>query len=110
MQRRDLHCHVCGVTDTPEWRRGPDGDHTYRAPYIVCAEVLRAHAHDTYILSSIQSRLCNACGLHYAKALKKEKEAREKEGRKHSIDMLLNNQVCVCVYTRACPPLLVGAC
>jgi hypothetical protein len=35
--------------------------------------------------------------LHYAKALKKEKEAREKEGRKHSIDMLLNNQVCVCV-------------
>lgn len=39
-------------------------------------------------------RLCNACGLHYAKALKKEKEAREKEGRKHSIDMLLNNQVC----------------
>ncbi|ELR16490.1 GATA zinc finger domain containing protein [Acanthamoeba castellanii str. Neff] len=64
VQRRDLHCHVCGVTDTPEWRRGPDGDHT----------------------------LCNACGLHYAKALKKEKEAREKEGRKHSIDMLLNNQ------------------
>jgi len=63
VQRRDLHCHVCGATDTPEWRRGPEGDHT----------------------------LCNACGLHYAKALKKEKEAREKEGRKHSIDMLLNN-------------------
>jgi hypothetical protein len=64
VKRRDLHCHVCGVTDTPEWRRGPDGDHT----------------------------LCNACGLHYAKALKKEREAREKEGRKHSIDMLLNQQ------------------
>jgi hypothetical protein len=30
VQRRDLHCHVCGVTDTPEWRRGPDGDHTYK--------------------------------------------------------------------------------
>jgi len=51
--RRNLHCHACGVTETPEWRRGPDGDHT----------------------------LCNACGLHYAKALKKEKEEREKSAQ-----------------------------
>ena len=51
---------MCGVTETPEWRRGPAGDHT----------------------------LCNACGLHYAKSLKKQKK--EAEGRKHSIDMLLN--------------------
>eukprot|EP01103_Thecamoeba_quadrilineata_P009163 TRINITY_DN1887_c0_g1_i2.p1 TRINITY_DN1887_c0_g1~~TRINITY_DN1887_c0_g1_i2.p1 ORF type:complete len:305 (-),score=32.17 TRINITY_DN1887_c0_g1_i2:215-1129(-) len=57
---RNLYCHICFVRETPEWRRGPDGDHT----------------------------LCNACGLHYAKTQKKEKLARE--GRKHSIDMLLN--------------------
>ncbi|KAI7903276.1 GATA zinc finger-domain-containing protein [Cokeromyces recurvatus] len=36
-------CHSCNTTDTPEWRRGPDGART----------------------------LCNACGLHYAKLLKK---------------------------------------
>jgi hypothetical protein len=56
---RNLYCHICFVRETPEWRRGPDGDHT----------------------------LCNACGLHYAKNQKKEKLARE--GRKYSIDMLL---------------------
>jgi len=53
---------MCGVTETPEWRRGPAGDHT----------------------------LCNACGLHYAKSLKKQRK--EREGRKHSIEMLLNSQ------------------
>lgn len=58
--KRNLHCHMCGVTETPEWRRGPAGDHT----------------------------LCNACGLHYAKSLKKQRK--EREGRKHSIEMLLN--------------------
>ncbi|KAI9476132.1 MAG: hypothetical protein EXX96DRAFT_575891 [Benjaminiella poitrasii] len=36
-------CHSCNTTDTPEWRRGPDGART----------------------------LCNACGLHYAKLLRK---------------------------------------
>jgi len=45
---RNLHCHMCGVTETPEWRRGPAGDHT----------------------------LCNACGLHYAKSIKKQKKTR----------------------------------
>ncbi|EFA84076.1 STE20 family protein kinase [Heterostelium album PN500] len=56
--KRNLRCHFCHVTETPEWRRGPDGDHT----------------------------LCNACGLHYAKTLKKknkddqeEKERKERE-------------------------------
>ncbi|KAI9280142.1 GATA zinc finger-domain-containing protein [Umbelopsis sp. AD052] len=37
-----LRCHSCNVTETPEWRRGPDGART----------------------------LCNACGLHYAKLTK----------------------------------------
>ncbi|KAK9377303.1 uncharacterized protein V1513DRAFT_95198 [Lipomyces chichibuensis] len=36
-------CHQCGISDTPEWRRGPDGART----------------------------LCNACGLHHAKLIKK---------------------------------------
>jgi len=43
--KRNLHCFKCGATETPEWRRGPQGEHT----------------------------LCNACGLHYAKTLKKQK-------------------------------------
>ncbi|KAL1932038.1 hypothetical protein VTP01DRAFT_9094 [Rhizomucor pusillus] len=36
-------CHSCQTTETPEWRRGPDGART----------------------------LCNACGLHYSKLLRK---------------------------------------
>ncbi|KAG9102274.1 hypothetical protein FS749_009614 [Ceratobasidium sp. UAMH 11750] len=36
-------CHSCKILDTPEWRRGPDGQRT----------------------------LCNACGLHYAKLVRK---------------------------------------
>ncbi|KAG1374879.1 hypothetical protein G6F61_008948 [Rhizopus arrhizus] len=36
-------CHSCRTTETPEWRRGPDGART----------------------------LCNACGLHYSKLLRK---------------------------------------
>ncbi|KAG2232567.1 hypothetical protein INT48_000947 [Thamnidium elegans] len=37
-------CHSCNISETPEWRRGPDGART----------------------------LCNACGLHYAKLTKKK--------------------------------------
>ncbi|KDN35905.1 hypothetical protein RSAG8_11213, partial [Rhizoctonia solani AG-8 WAC10335] len=37
------NCHSCEIGDTPEWRRGPDGQRT----------------------------LCNACGLHYAKLVRK---------------------------------------
>ncbi|KAF9435495.1 hypothetical protein BGZ76_006180 [Entomortierella beljakovae] len=37
-------CLSCDSSDTPEWRRGPDGART----------------------------LCNACGLHYAKLLKRQ--------------------------------------
>ncbi|EST08114.1 Zinc finger, GATA-type [Kalmanozyma brasiliensis GHG001] len=36
-------CQACGSSETPEWRRGPDGART----------------------------LCNACGLHYAKLVRK---------------------------------------
>ncbi|KAI9246009.1 hypothetical protein EDC94DRAFT_665067 [Helicostylum pulchrum] len=37
-------CHSCNISETPEWRRGPEGART----------------------------LCNACGLHYAKLTKKK--------------------------------------
>ncbi|KAI8885475.1 hypothetical protein K501DRAFT_331935 [Backusella circina FSU 941] len=37
-------CHTCNISETPEWRRGPDGART----------------------------LCNACGLHYAKLVRKK--------------------------------------
>jgi len=40
-------CHGCSRAESPEWRRGPHGAHT----------------------------LCNACGLHYAKLVRKEKNA-----------------------------------
>ncbi|KDQ06568.1 hypothetical protein BOTBODRAFT_149615 [Botryobasidium botryosum FD-172 SS1] len=36
-------CHSCNIRETPEWRRGPDGART----------------------------LCNACGLHYAKLIRR---------------------------------------
>ena len=39
-----VRCHGCNRTETPEWRRGPDGART----------------------------LCTACGLHYAKLMRKD--------------------------------------
>ncbi|KAJ7261808.1 hypothetical protein B0H12DRAFT_337510 [Mycena haematopus] len=53
-------CHSCNIRETPEWRRGPDGART----------------------------LCNACGLHYAKLMRKrEKEAGANGGAPVAIDM-----------------------
>eukprot|EP00028_Trichosphaerium_sp_Am-I-7-wt_P011206 CAMPEP_0168518814 /NCGR_PEP_ID=MMETSP0405-20121227/6938_1 /TAXON_ID=498012 /ORGANISM="Trichosphaerium sp, Strain Am-I-7 wt" /LENGTH=243 /DNA_ID=CAMNT_0008539221 /DNA_START=43 /DNA_END=771 /DNA_ORIENTATION=- len=40
-----MYCKSCGAKETTEWRRGPDGNKS----------------------------LCNACGLHYSKILKKER-------------------------------------
>ncbi|KIJ52341.1 hypothetical protein M422DRAFT_156680, partial [Sphaerobolus stellatus SS14] len=45
-------CHSCNIRETPEWRRGPDGART----------------------------LCNACGLHYAKLMRKRDKAAAAEG------------------------------
>ncbi|KAG0348330.1 hypothetical protein BG005_011613, partial [Podila minutissima] len=42
-------CLSCDSSDTPEWRRGPDGART----------------------------LCNACGLHYAKLMKRQNEQKQ---------------------------------
>jgi len=58
-------CTICHEENTPEWRRGPDGNHT----------------------------LCNACGLNYAKKMKAERTNLERMGRrKQSIDVILNTK------------------
>ncbi|KAG0211289.1 hypothetical protein BGX28_008234 [Mortierella sp. GBA30] len=44
-------CLSCDSSDTPEWRRGPDGART----------------------------LCNACGLHYAKLLKRQGQGQQQQ-------------------------------
>ncbi|KAF7730970.1 hypothetical protein EC973_001016 [Apophysomyces ossiformis] len=46
-------CHSCNISETPEWRRGPDGART----------------------------LCNACGLHYAKLTRKKAAAEKLAGK-----------------------------
>jgi len=61
-------CHSCNIRETPEWRRGPDGART----------------------------LCNACGLHYAKLVRKRDKVQpssaaapaEVESRPVDIDMV----------------------
>ncbi|KAH9944836.1 hypothetical protein B0H21DRAFT_745466 [Amylocystis lapponica] len=50
-------CHSCNIRETPEWRRGPDGART----------------------------LCNACGLHYAKLMRKRDKGAD--GKPTPIDM-----------------------
>lgn len=55
----DLYCRSCGETQTCEWRRGPDG---YKS-------------------------LCNACGIHYAKIVKKEETATANYQPKGSVDL-----------------------
>jgi len=60
----DRVCKICGDTQTPEWRKGPQGSHT----------------------------LCNACGLNYAKKVKQERQNLERQGRrKQSIDVIIDN-------------------
>jgi hypothetical protein len=55
-----LRCHSCNRSETPEWRRGPDGSRT----------------------------LCNACGLHFAKLSRRTgnlwRRAISAPGAKHS--------------------------
>jgi len=61
----ELYCRSCGETQTCEWRRGPDG---YKS-------------------------LCNACGIHYAKIVKKEETALHSYKPKNiKLDMLLNHE------------------
>jgi len=60
-------CLYCKTTDTPEWRKGPDGTKS----------------------------LCNACGLHYAKNLKKEQGniisfQPTESGKRMKVDSILN--------------------
>eukprot|EP01098_Paradermamoeba_levis_P008758 TRINITY_DN3616_c0_g1_i2.p1 TRINITY_DN3616_c0_g1~~TRINITY_DN3616_c0_g1_i2.p1 ORF type:complete len:183 (-),score=61.51 TRINITY_DN3616_c0_g1_i2:122-619(-) len=59
--RNGMSCISCGVDTTTEWRRGPDG----------------------------RVSVCNACGLRYAKSLKREKEQKDK-GEKNSLLSIQN--------------------
>ncbi|KAJ3532902.1 hypothetical protein NM688_g7356 [Phlebia brevispora] len=52
-------CHSCNIRETPEWRRGPDGART----------------------------LCNACGLHYAKLMRKREKTLGADGKPVPIDL-----------------------
>eukprot|EP01094_Clydonella_sp_ATCC50884_P023991 TRINITY_DN58_c0_g1_i1.p1 TRINITY_DN58_c0_g1~~TRINITY_DN58_c0_g1_i1.p1 ORF type:complete len:140 (-),score=31.83 TRINITY_DN58_c0_g1_i1:368-787(-) len=61
----ELYCRSCGTTETPEWRRGPDG----------------------------MKSLCNACGLHFSKIIRRELMVRPQEmgaSKKCNIDYILN--------------------
>jgi hypothetical protein len=65
-------CRVCGATETSEWRRGPDGSKSY----VIIHPFSWCFCHD--LISNFQFfksiwRLCNACGLHYSKILRKER-------------------------------------
>jgi hypothetical protein len=59
-------CQFCGTTRSAEWRRGPAGTKSYpfALPRILLLFIAKFHF-IIYIL-------CNACGLHYSKTLKKE--------------------------------------
>ncbi|ORX59754.1 hypothetical protein DM01DRAFT_1333210 [Hesseltinella vesiculosa] len=59
-------CHSCNISETPEWRRGPDGART----------------------------LCNACGLHYAKLTRKKAESQKdtiKPMKRETYDVLVTD-------------------
>jgi len=58
----ELYCRSCGETQTCEWRRGPDG---YKS-------------------------LCNACGIHFAKVVKKEAALSYEPKGEVKLNMLLN--------------------
>jgi len=58
----DLYCRSCGETQTCEWRRGPDG---YKS-------------------------LCNACGIHFAKVVKKEAALSYEPKGEVKLNMILN--------------------
>jgi len=58
-----IHCKMCGKKNSAEWRRGPDGFKS----------------------------LCNACGIHFAKILQKEKEDIESYKKRNvSLNSILN--------------------
>jgi hypothetical protein len=52
-------CQQCGTTESPEWRRGPKGS----------------------------GSLCNACGLHFAKIIKRKVNASPSVSLKSAIEI-----------------------
>lgn len=62
LNKSNLICEFCQTTETPEWRRGPNGPAT----------------------------LCNACGIRYANKKKKDKEVRMKGSIFRIVDPLVS--------------------
>ncbi|CAI2169353.1 7928_t:CDS:2 [Funneliformis geosporum] len=56
-------CHSCNISETPEWRRGPDGART----------------------------LCNACGLHFAKLTRKRALSTMQQHHQASVHKMTRN-------------------
>lgn len=69
-------CVHCGTQFTSQWRKGPAGASTYVAPlhFISCPQP-GAFRYDGLTLVRLHYRLCNACGIRYARRLKKDAKA-----------------------------------
>lgn len=62
LNKTNLVCELCQTTETPEWRRGPNGPAT----------------------------LCNACGIRYANKKKRDREVRMKGSICRIVDPLVS--------------------
>jgi hypothetical protein len=82
--RENLFCRHCGTTETPEWRRGPDGLKSY--PFQLLLKLKEGNQKFDW------NRLCNACGIYYGKMMKKE-TMNVPVQRKLSLDTLLNSEI-----------------
>ena len=80
--KKDRFCLYCGRNQTPEWRKGPDGTLSY--------VYLSFFLFFKFPLLMLENSLCNACGLNYAKNLKKEKEIIPPKGREPTLSFILN--------------------
>lgn len=63
----ELFCRSCGETKTCEWRRGPGSNSSYCTIFDFLSNFF-------FPLTQIDGykSLCNACGIHYAKIVKRE--------------------------------------
>lgn len=92
-------CAECHTRISPEWRKGPNGMGTYVQRGPECSKK-KKHTHtreelenfDWLIFPPLLHRLCNACGLRWARANKRQKRTEEFQDIqwRGSIDRLLN--------------------
>lgn len=85
-------CVHCGTQFTSQWRKGPAGASTYVAALHLLPSTFRDHD------LTLGFRLCNACGIRYARRLKKDAKAAassapkpcDDAGKRSSVYSLLN--------------------